>query len=150
VGKMSALTAERCDPASAWRSPLSDRLERFRRKSINDQSIIRINTPTSLYLIRADLDGRPLFGKIGISWTPDLRLKTLQTSCPLSLSLAGTLAFPTRHPAAVRERDAHRSLKSCRISGEWYPWEDALREFNRGAQPWVDSFRDLMGRELGQ
>lgn len=71
-------------------------------------------TETGFVYMVAVADGHR---KVGTSRDPVKRALTLQTSHPQRMHLEGMWSH--RDPYAV-EREVHRALKSCRVSGEWF------------------------------
>lgn len=69
-----------------------------------------------IYLIRC---GESNFYKIGTSYTPEKRIRTLQIGCPYSLILVYKLS-PTLLTPAEMENMLHKKLWDKRKQGEWY------------------------------
>lgn len=71
---------------------------------------------TFLYVIGKE-DG-PV--KVGISSAPQLRLSTIQTSCPFYVELLFATSFPTREKALRHEKIFHDVHEQDRAYGEWF------------------------------
>jgi hypothetical protein len=68
--------------------------------------------------------------KIGRSWHPAARMKSLQSFCPLPFRLIGMI-----EGTHVEERELHSLCKNARIRGEWFRKEGAVLEFLRLIPP---------------
>ncbi len=77
-----------------------------------------------VYIIETQLDDEdddyPYHLKIGISFNPEGRMATFQTSSPRKLVLNHKFKFPTREDALWIERKCHALLSKDRRSGEWF------------------------------
>ncbi|MCP4967405.1 MAG: GIY-YIG nuclease family protein [bacterium] len=58
--------------------------------------------------------------KIGISSDPGIRVKSLQTGCPMRLFLMTFLPVPIDQAPAEYEAKLHSTFKKDRIIGEWF------------------------------
>ena len=87
------------------------------------------NGETYIYLITDDASL-----KIGISSTPDKRLKDLQVSNPKTLTLLSKTMFATRGKAKLSEKILHKKCKRFNLSGEWFSLEaiNVCREYFKG------------------
>jgi hypothetical protein len=74
-----------------------------------------------VYAIRAH--GLP-FVKIGYSKNARKRLNEIQTGCPARVFLHAYLPGATE----ADEKALHRKLRPWQTSGEWFAWEDPVRE----------------------
>lgn len=63
--------------------------------------------------------------KLGISNSPEKRLRALQTACPYPLALAAAFICPSDGMAADVERQFHRRHGDRRTSGEWFEIDPA-------------------------
>lgn len=74
-----------------------------------------------IYLIKSEENG---MCKIGFSLTPELRLKSIQTSCPYKLELIividGDIGI---------ERQIHDKFISLKSKGEWFLYSDEIVDF---------------------
>jgi hypothetical protein len=63
--------------------------------------------------------------KIGVTNSPDERIKAIQTACPLEVKLLWTNQWDECNDhrccdPIVIERELHRSLRDFRVRGEWF------------------------------
>lgn len=70
---------------------------------------------TALYLIRVGE-----MYKIGITQTPDSRVKQIQTGSHLEVELLETIWFDSRELALWAEKLLHEKLSTHRVRGEWF------------------------------
>jgi len=83
----------------------------------------RQDRPCDVYVLLArDGDG-PMYVKVGMSRSPESRLLSIQTGCPIKLVRA--LAFTCGNDAIARaaERAFHLHLAEHRSSGEWFRFQ---------------------------
>jgi len=78
-----------------------------------------------IYIIRCD---EPLSIKIGFTIKdPRKRLRSLQTGCPIQLTLLGW------YPGSLRqEQELHQQLAEFRMSGEWFRVDERMSEILAG------------------
>lgn len=72
--------------------------------------------------------------KIGISDTPEKRLKSIQTGCPYKVNILSyypDLDYKT-------EKDLHRRFRESRLRGEWFRINDEIRKLIED-KPFTDS-----------
>lgn len=74
---------------------------------------------TYLYVFAADRAANPLC-KVGLSASPEKRLRSLQTACPYPLKIVELWDFPDREFASEAENLAHAALKKFSTHGEWF------------------------------
>ena len=77
-----------------------------------------------IYLISNPATG---MSKIGMSKSPEDRMKSLQTSCGHNLKMVAY--WRVKDKASCVEADLHRKLHFCRMQGEWFRSEDITPEF---------------------
>jgi len=68
--------------------------------------------------------------KIGVSASPEKRLKALQTSNPFKLALLDCIRFPNEKQARAVEQKLHEIFQMRGMNGEWFSgdvYQDALR-----------------------
>lgn len=58
--------------------------------------------------------------KIGMASDINRRLATLQSNCPMPITVDMQKVFPSRLYAIMAEMEAHRLLAEYRIHGEWF------------------------------
>lgn len=76
--------------------------------------------PTNIYFVRAV--GQPGPWKIGCASDPVLRLRQMQTWCPIKLEVAASVAG-----TMYDEKRMHRLLAGHRLHGEWFADCDEIR-----------------------
>lgn len=88
--------------------------------------------------------------KIGISASPDNRIKSLQTGSPLELRCFGRWQISTRATAEAIERRAHQCLSAERMTGEWFDVPDyaACGVAESLAYEIADPIGELIGRSV--
>ena len=74
-----------------------------------------------VYFVQA-VDGGPI--KIGISFDPTSRLRSIQTGSHSKLIVIGTIPGGRR-----KERELHERFREFRLNGEWFRAESALLDF---------------------
>lgn len=67
--------------------------------------------------------------KIGFSRDPIGRLKTLQTGHPNKIGCEGWYLLPTQRMAREYEKELHKHFKKYRIRGEWFKYNDEIKNF---------------------
>lgn len=72
--------------------------------------------PSSVYVMKSG-EG---FVKIGISFDPEARLRSLVASYPFDVALVWHAELQNRRLAKDVEKEAHRVLKFHRTAGEWF------------------------------
>jgi len=63
--------------------------------------------------------------KIGVSWTPDIRMEDMQTSNPYELKLIGVI----KNGGYEKEKEIHEQFIKNRIRNEWFKLDDDLISF---------------------
>lgn len=87
-----------------------------KRTKVQAPERLRSREATRVYLIRNPSSG---LTKIGLSATPEQRLKVLQTACGETLRLLGSVAGDLQ-----LERSLHQRYESRRQQGEWFGLTD--------------------------
>lgn len=88
-----------------------------RKKTRSRKRIDR--SETFLYFISDNIQ----FVKIGISRTPDKRLRDLQVSCPSTLHILKTFLFHSLYHAKLTENKLHKKCRLFLVQGEWFRLE---------------------------
>ena len=68
------------------------------------------------------------FVKIGKSYSPEKRIKELQTGNPYKLELLKTIK-ECSEGGEFEESDLHAKFKKYRVEGEWFEYSDEIKKF---------------------
>ena len=76
-------------------------------------------------------DGDPIYVKIGITSSPDARLRSLVNNCPVKAQRFATIRLWSRRKALDVESKLHETFDRNRVTGEWFKFAAAeKRAFN--------------------
>ena len=108
-----------------------------------DKSLADANTPgTLLYVLEANQRV-----KIGITRSFMKRVSTLQTSCPVRISVVRLF----KDADTVKEKEIHKILSSIRTRGEWFIAEDILMNiawFSSDIDDFIANIRQQYGDKV--
>lgn len=65
------------------------------------------------------------FVKIGVSWTPDIRMEDIQSCNPHELSLIGVI----KNGGYEKEKEIHEQFIKNRLHGEWFRGDEELMNY---------------------
>lgn len=72
-----------------------------------------------VYFLRSTIDGRRAI-KIGKSWNPKLRAKTIRRSIAAPVELLAAIPFEDSWDSGAAERSLHERFKTFKLRGEWF------------------------------
>lgn len=112
---------------AGWRAA-QDRYNEYMKTRPVNLPPAKVPSPGFVYFITADFVAFPI--KIGFTQKMDsIRTKTLQTGCPYSLIVLGTM------PGTYSdERKLHRQFADQRLQGEWFERSSKLMEVIYGTK----------------
>lgn len=86
------------------------------------------------------------FVKVGKAVNPGLRMKELQTGCPMKMRLHATLDCGSDRLALIQERYIHHLFRKHRMRGEWFKWTREMEGYIRNSKKEIERDGLLAGQ----
>jgi len=95
--------------------------------------------PCEVYIFTASEEVGPIYVKVGVSRSPEARLASIQTGCPIRIVAGKAIKCTARVIAVAMEASMHEELAAYRCSGEWF-------RFDAGSEAHSDALEQAIQR----